>query len=171
MLLNTYGHHHPNYLSDAIDKITRRDSGSEKSAIVNSLMFSLRSRAFEDLWSHRFWGETGAVVESPIFLTATPHRARKLLKAALNHAYQEGRVAHDDAWRRVRAFREADPARICYLSDEQCRRLVAACDEDFRSLVIAALLTGCRYAEIANLVAEDFNPDSGTIRIQTSKSW
>lgn len=76
----------------------------------------------------------------------------------------------DDAWRRVKAFREADAARICYLSDDQCRRLVAACDEDFRSLVIAALLTGCRYAEIAGLVVEDFNADSGTVRIQTSKS-
>uniref|UniRef100_UPI0013D0E299 tyrosine-type recombinase/integrase n=1 Tax=Klebsiella pneumoniae TaxID=573 RepID=UPI0013D0E299 len=59
---------------------------------------------------------------------------------------------------------------ICYLSDDQCRRLVAASDEDFRNLVIAALLTGCRYAEIANLVVEDFNADSGTIRVQTSKS-
>ncbi len=101
---------------------------------------------------------------------ATANRVLTVLKAALNHAYQEGRVPHDDAWRRIKAFREADAARVCYLPDEDCRRLVAVCDPDFRQLVVAALLTGCRYAEITNLVAEDFNPDSGTIRIRISKS-
>lgn len=101
---------------------------------------------------------------------ATANRVFALLRAALNHAYQEGRVAHDDAWRRVRAFREAESVRICYLSDDDARRLVSACDPDFRQIVVAALLTGCRYSEITNLVAEDFNPDSGTIRIKTSKS-
>lgn len=101
---------------------------------------------------------------------ATANRVLTVLKAALNHAYQEGRVAHDDAWRRVKAYREANAARICFLSDEDCRQLVASCDADFRKLVIAALLTGCRYSEITNLVAEDFNTFSGSLRIRTSKS-
>ncbi len=38
---------------------------------------------------------------------ATANRVLTLLKSALNHAYQEGRIAHDDAWRRIKAFREA----------------------------------------------------------------
>ena len=59
---------------------------------------------------------------------------------------------------------------MCYLTDDECRRLVDVCDENFRRLVAAALLTGCRYAEITNLVVDDFNRDSGTIRIRTSKS-
>jgi integrase len=101
---------------------------------------------------------------------ATANRVLTVLKAALNHAYQEGRVLHDDAWRRVKPFREADAARVCYLPDEDCRRLVAVCDPAFRKLVVAALLTGCRYAEITNLIAEDFNETSGTVRIRTSKS-
>lgn len=85
-------------------------------------------------------------------------------------AYQGGRIAHDDAWRRVRAFRNAESVRICYVSDDEARRLVSACEPDFRQLVIAALLTGCRYSEITSLVSEDFSPDSGTIQIRTSKS-
>lgn len=101
---------------------------------------------------------------------ATANRVYALLRAALNLAYQDGRVAHDDAWRRIRAFRDAESVRICYVSDEQARRLVSACEPDFRQLVTAALLTGCRYSEITNLVTEDFNPDSGTIQIRTSKT-
>src|SRR5262249_36824477 len=33
----------------------------------------------------------------------------------------------------------------------------------------AALLTGCRYAELARLKCGDFNPDSGTLAIRLSK--
>lgn len=101
---------------------------------------------------------------------ATANRVLTVLKASLNYSYQEGRIAHDDAWRRVKAFREVDVARICYLSDDESRRLTNACNPDFRQLVVAALLTGCRYSEIATLLVEDFNIDSGTIRIRTSKS-
>jgi hypothetical protein len=30
VLLNTYGHHHPDYLSDAVQKITQHDSKAKK---------------------------------------------------------------------------------------------------------------------------------------------
>jgi hypothetical protein len=45
----------------------------------------------------------------------------------------------------VRAFREADAAKLRYLSDEESRRLVNACPADFRAPVTFALLTGCRH--------------------------
>ncbi|WP_164936909.1 tyrosine-type recombinase/integrase [Bradyrhizobium vignae] len=35
VLLNTYGHHHPDYLSDAVEKIARRDSAGERKAHVS----------------------------------------------------------------------------------------------------------------------------------------
>src|ERR1700682_5541617 len=41
---------------------------------------------------------------------------------------------------------------------------------EFRDLVRAALLTGCRFGELASLQCRDFNPDSGTLHIRTSKS-
>jgi integrase len=98
------------------------------------------------------------------------NRVLTVLKAALNHAYREKRCTSDDAWRQVRAFREADAARLRYLSDEETRRLTNACPADFRALVTAALLTGCRYGELTALIVDDFNPDVGTIRIPVSKS-
>jgi integrase len=101
---------------------------------------------------------------------STANRVLTILKAALNHAHREGNCAHDEAWRKVRAFREADAARLRYLSDGEARRLTIACPVDFRALVTGALLTGCRYGELASMTADDFNPDSGTLRVRKTKS-
>lgn len=101
---------------------------------------------------------------------ATANRVLTILKAALNEAYREGRISINDAWQRVQAFRKVDSARIRYLTDDEARRLVNACPADFRKLVVGALMTGCRYSELAALVIEDLNVDSGTVTIRTSKS-
>jgi integrase len=101
---------------------------------------------------------------------STANRVLTILKSALNHAHREGRCVSDDAWRTVRAFREVDAARLRYLSDDEARRLTNACAPDFRALVTAALLTGCRYGELTAMTGEDFNSDAGTVRVRTSKS-
>lgn len=101
---------------------------------------------------------------------STANRVLTILKAALNHAHREGKCASDDAWRTVRAFRAADAARLRYLSDDEARRLTNACPADFRALVTGALLTGCRYGELAAITADDFNPDAGTLLVRASKS-
>ena len=48
---------------------------------------------------------------------------------------------------------------------DEARRLINACQGDFRDLVRAALLTGCRYGELARLEARDFDEISGTIYV------
>jgi integrase len=101
---------------------------------------------------------------------STANRVLTILKSALNHAHREGKCASDDAWRTARAFREADAARLRYLSDEEARRLTNACPPDFRAIVAAALLTGCRYGELAAMTVDDFNPNAGTLRVRASKS-
>jgi integrase len=100
----------------------------------------------------------------------TANRHFAILKASLNHAFQEGKVASDDAWRRVKPFRAANAARVRYLTVAECKRLINACPEGFRALVQAALLTGCRYGELGQLKVGDFNPDAGTLGIRKSKS-
>jgi integrase len=101
---------------------------------------------------------------------STANRVLTILKAALNYAHAERKCATDDAWRTVRAFREADAARLRYLSDAEARRLTNACPADFRALVAAALLTGCRYGELAAMIVDDLNSDAGTLRVRISKS-
>jgi integrase len=101
---------------------------------------------------------------------STANRVLTILKAALNHAHREGKSVSDDAWRTARAFREVDSARLRYLSDDEARRLTNSCPADFRALVTGALLTGCRYGELAVMAVDDFNPDAGTLRVRASKS-
>ncbi len=101
---------------------------------------------------------------------ATANRTLHILKAALNHAFREGKVASDEAWRRVVPFREADAPKIRYLEPAEVKRLVNATDLEFRPLVQAALLTGCRYGELIAMRAGDFDASSGTVSVRVSKS-
>jgi integrase len=101
---------------------------------------------------------------------ASCNRAMATFRAALNHAYQNGKVAVADAWQRVRPYDHVSSARLRYLSDEESRRLINACPDDLRALVTGALLTGCRYGELCSLTVEDYHVDAGTVHIRTSKS-
>jgi integrase len=101
---------------------------------------------------------------------ATANRVLTVLKAALNHASKTGHVATDDAWRRVHPFKAVETARVRYLTQDECARLVNACSVSLRNLVSAALLTGCRYSELTAMQAADFNPDSGVVTVRASKA-
>jgi integrase len=101
---------------------------------------------------------------------STANRILTVLKAALNHAWKAGHLASDDAWRRVKPFKAVETARVRYLSEAECIRLVNVCEPAFRNLVRAALLTGCRYSELASLCTADFNPDSGVVTVRESKA-
>ncbi|MCJ2091141.1 site-specific integrase [Methylobacterium sp. J-072] len=100
---------------------------------------------------------------------STANRVLTVLKAALNHAFQEGKAGSDEAWRRVKPYREADAAKIRYLTANECRRLLDACDGPFRDLVRGALATGCRYGELGRIRASDFDAQARTVMIAKSK--
>jgi integrase len=100
---------------------------------------------------------------------ASANRVLTILKAALNHAFNDGKVASDAAWRKVKRFKGVDAARLRYLTVPEAKRLINACGPDFRKLVQAALETGARYGQLAQLVASDFNPDVGTVRMRSRK--
>jgi integrase len=101
---------------------------------------------------------------------ASANRTWTVLRAALNHAFNDGKCDSDIAWRKVKPFRKVDCARVRYLSVAEARRLINACDLKFRPLVQAALQTGARYGELCRLTVADFNADVGTLAIQESKS-
>ncbi len=101
---------------------------------------------------------------------ATANRILTILKAALNHAWQDGHIASDEAWRKVKPFKNVDQPKIRFLSLPECTRLTNASDRDFRPLIRAALLTGCRYGELINLKAADFNKNTKTIHLLETKN-
>jgi integrase len=101
---------------------------------------------------------------------ATANRILTVLKAALNHAWRDGKASSDEAWRRVKPYHDVDAPVVRYLTEAECVRLVNATEAAFRPMVRAALLTGCRYGELVAMYVADFNPDSGTLAVRTSKS-
>ena len=101
---------------------------------------------------------------------ASANRTLTILRAALNQAFRDGNAPSDVAWRSVKPFREVDAARVRYFTTDEVRRLVNAAQGEFRSLVNAALFTGCRYGELCAARVGDFNPDAGTLFIAQSKS-
>ena len=112
----------------------------------------------------------GNVAEAKRKRRATANRCLTVLKAALNLAKQNQHIINDDAWSSVKAFRDVDAPVVRYLTEDESRRLVNACDAQFRPMVQAALLTGCRYGELTDLRVVDFNADASVLTIRTSKS-
>jgi integrase len=100
----------------------------------------------------------------------TANRVLSILKAALNHALACNKVMEPALWRSVKPFKAVSSSRVRYLSVAEQRKLVEACEEDFKALVQAALFSGARYSELTRLRVQDFNPRSGTLFIETSKS-
>lgn len=104
--------------------------------------------------------------DAPRRRRASANRVLTTLKAALNHARTGGKVSCPaDAWAAVKPFREADQPKVRHLTDDEALRLLDACPPDPREPVTGALLTGCRYGELAAMRAGDFDPRAGTVRI------
>src|SRR5262249_22076032 len=126
----------------------------------------LRTRPGED----QNYGEVPDDEDGRRARRVTANRTWTVLRAALNHAFHDGEVEHDTAWRKVRPFRSVEVARARYLTVAEAKRLTNACDPEFRPLMQAALQTGCRYGELIWLTVADYNPDAGTVSIRRSKS-
>ncbi|MGV3554092.1 MAG: tyrosine-type recombinase/integrase [Croceibacterium sp.] len=101
---------------------------------------------------------------------ATANRDLTVLKAALNAAYANGRIASDQAWRKVKPFEKVDGARLRFLADDESRRLVNACQPDFRPIVQSSLLTGARWGELRSVRVQDVDLDAGTVRLADTKA-
>jgi len=100
----------------------------------------------------------------------TANRVWSMLRAALNLAFIDGHIGSDAAWRRVKPFKDVGRAREVFLSKEQCRILLDACDKDFRELAQSALLIGGRYEETAVIRVRHLDLDKGLLHIPKGKT-
>lgn len=101
---------------------------------------------------------------------ATANRDLTVLKAALNRFADDRPGLPVHAWREVKPFKDVDGAKIRYLSDDESRRLVNACEPAFRPMVQAALLTGARYGELAALNVSDVDLEASTLWLRDTKA-
>ncbi|MCJ2055654.1 site-specific integrase [Methylobacterium sp. J-048] len=116
------------------------------------------------------YGEMAIDDETKRKRRSSANRTLTILKGALNRAWRGGGISSDLAWRRVEPFENVDAARVRYLTIAEAKRLINAAEPGFRAMVQAGLETGARYGELCALEVRDFNPDSGTVAIRTSKS-
>lgn len=107
-------------------------------------------------------------------LTEDQRRARRstangvlsVLKAALNRAWEDGRVSSREAWQRVKPFKQTTPPPPRWLSDDEVTRLLNAAEpENFRRFIHGALVTGARRGELAGLRVKDYNPDTRVVTV------
>ena len=101
---------------------------------------------------------------------ATANRVFNILRAVLNRAWEDGMVAEADAWRRVKPFKGADKSRAHWLTVADCKRLLAACESDFRDIVRGALVTGCRHGELLAMRVKHYDKSNATVVIEDSKT-
>lgn len=92
------------------------------------------------------------------------------MKASLNRAYEDGKVNSPEEWRRVKPFRGVEEPRVRYLDHEEARRLLNACEPDFRKLVKAAVYTGARYGELIVLSVKDYRPEAEAVIFHSTKA-
>jgi integrase len=98
----------------------------------------------------------------------TANRAWSILRACLNLAFITGKAPSCDPWLRVKPFRNVDRPRQRFLTFPECKRLLNACDPDFRQIARGALFTGLRLGELLELRAIDYR--GKYIHIEHSKS-
>ena len=90
----------------------------------------------------------------------TANRILTTLKAALNFALANERAeCSGAAWREVKPFHAVAGSRTTFLTAEQQRALVAACEGDFKVLVMGALYTGARYGELCGVRVDNLLGD------------
>ncbi|MCX8027653.1 MAG: site-specific integrase [Thermodesulfovibrionales bacterium] len=102
---------------------------------------------------------------------ATINRHLATIKHMFNKAYHWGLITEEvnNQVKRCKLLKE-DNKRMRYLSHEECIRLVDACDEHIRPIVIMALNTGMRKGEILNLKWENVDLKHGFILLEKTKN-
>lgn len=100
----------------------------------------------------------------------TSNRMLSVLKAGLNRAWRRSGGGSPDEWKRVAPYQGVEGPRISILTDEEIQRLVNASSGAFRKLVQAAILTGCRYKELATLRVQDYHKEGRRLLIRAEIS-
>jgi integrase len=99
----------------------------------------------------------------------TANKVFAAFRAALQLAFNNGKIANDLAWRRIKPFAKVGKARDYYPTPEQVKALIDNCADDFRPLVRAGLVTGFRLGPLTSARVADFDPNDGTLKILHDK--
>lgn len=93
------------------------------------------------------------------------NRSLNTLKAALNKALRDGKVATDTGWKTVTRFKDVGKRRERLLDKKERAGILNHLPEDAADLCRAILLTFARPGEIAKADVKDFDPRAGTLAL------
>ncbi|WP_353890418.1 tyrosine-type recombinase/integrase [uncultured Aliiroseovarius sp.] len=94
-----------------------------------------------------------------------------ILRVAIQLAWENGGTDSERAWRCIRRIPNIARPRQVFLSRSECNRLLDACRDDIRKLVLGALYTGCRAGELCNLRVRDVAANVFGIYIAQAKNY
>jgi len=95
---------------------------------------------------------------------ATINRELAMLKSIFYKAI-EWKFVRETPMKRVKLFAEGR-GRTRFLTREEAQRLLKACNEDFRDVVLMALHSGCRKSEISSLTWANVDLVQRTFTVQ-----
>lgn len=115
--------------------------------------------------------------QEPQDLSADVIRRRKrtfnsllsILRMAFRHAWDSSRIQSERPWRCLHRIPVTHSPRTIFLTRDECQRLLAACTPALRTLVTAALYSGCRVGELGALRVEDVGRQGFGIRVGAFK--
>jgi integrase len=97
---------------------------------------------------------------------ATINRELQALRHMFNKAITWGKSSHNPM-KQIKLRREEN-TRLRFLSSEEETKLLESCGESLRSIVIAALNTGFRRAELLSLTWQDVDFERGLVTVQAA---
>lgn len=93
-----------------------------------------------------------------------------IVRQALLMAWESKRIDDDRPYRSWRLLPNVHQPRLLHLSRPECRLLLEHCADDLRELVLGALYTGCRFAELSGMRTRDVGSDGFGVYVAPGKT-
>ncbi len=96
----------------------------------------------------------------------TANHLLEILKSGLNLALDSGKAEAPakGGWSRSKLYVGTNAKKVMYLKPHEKQKLIDSCSiKEFKNLVIAALMTGARFSELAKLEVNDFSIEEGSV--------
>ncbi len=100
----------------------------------------------------------------------TANRVFNDLRAILNRAADNETELNRNVWESVDKFQNVSKASGEYLTLEEVQQFASVCPSDFRDVVQAAVMTGCRYGELCALRVSAFDANINALSLIQSKT-
>ncbi|MCA0241400.1 MAG: hypothetical protein LCI02_11085 [Proteobacteria bacterium] len=158
--------------NDALGRLERRVIGREKASRKQPLKANpLAALKLDSLRLHHLKKWRAGLPQATRAEKASSQRDLNTLKAVLNFARGEQMVSSDEAWSTLPGFDNIGAGNTAreYLTVQQRRQLLDACEPALRDLLEGLALLGARPIELARATVADYDAHSATLSLWSMK--